>query len=64
VPAADPVRTGRRAGAVAQASLEAATLNAIDKAGFSFSGLPKTNVYLEALRARPAWKETPKLPMP
>ena len=41
----------------------APTLNAVEKAGFSFSRLPKTSAYLEALRARPAWKDTPKLPM-
>jgi GSH-dependent disulfide-bond oxidoreductase len=38
-------------------------LNVLDKAGFSFSGYPKVALYLDALRARPAWKAIPKLPM-
>jgi GST-like protein len=38
-------------------------LNVIEKAGFSFAGLPKVQAYLDTCRARPAWKETPKLPM-
>jgi len=38
-------------------------LNVIEKAGFSFAGFPKVLAYLDACRARPAWKETPKLPM-
>lgn len=37
-------------------------LNAIEKADFSFSEFPKVQTYLEAIRARSAWKETPKLP--
>jgi GST-like protein len=37
-------------------------LNVIEKAGFSFAPFPKTKAYLDALRARPAWRETPKLP--
>jgi glutathione S-transferase len=37
-------------------------LNVLDKSSFSFAGLPKTAGYLDALRARPAWKSTPKLP--
>ena len=37
-------------------------LNAIEKAGFSFGAFPKVGAYLEALRSRPAWQETPKLP--
>ena len=37
-------------------------LNVIEKAQFSFANFPKVGAYLEALRARPAWKETPKLP--
>ena len=37
-------------------------LNVIEKAGFSFSQFPKVTAYLEALRDRPAWKETPRLP--
>lgn len=38
-------------------------LNVADKAGFSFAELPRTGAYLDACRARPAWKATPKLPM-
>lgn len=37
-------------------------LNVIEKAGFSFAGFPRVGAYLDAIRARPAWKETPKLP--
>ena len=37
-------------------------LNVIEKAGFSFGDFPKVRAYLDAVRARPAWKETPKLP--
>jgi glutathione S-transferase len=37
-------------------------LNVIEKAGFSFAAFPNVSAYLEACRARPAWKETPKLP--
>jgi GSH-dependent disulfide-bond oxidoreductase len=37
-------------------------LNAADKAGFGFAALPKSAAYLDAMRARPAWKATPKLP--
>jgi glutathione S-transferase len=38
-------------------------LNVIDKAGFGFAEFPQTAAYLDRLRARPAWKATPKLPM-
>jgi glutathione S-transferase len=38
-------------------------LNVREKAQFSFADFPKVKAYLDALRARPAWKETPKLPM-
>jgi glutathione S-transferase len=38
-------------------------LNVIEKAGFGFSELPRVSAYLEALRSRQAWKDTPKLPM-
>ena len=38
-------------------------LNVVEKAGFSFGAFPKTSAYLDAIRARSAWKETPKLPM-
>ena len=37
-------------------------LNVIEKAGFSFAEFPRVTAYLDAVRARPAWKETPKLP--
>ena len=37
-------------------------LNVIEKAGFSLAAYPKVSAYLDACRARPAWKETPKLP--
>ncbi|HKD67532.1 MAG TPA: glutathione S-transferase family protein [Candidatus Binataceae bacterium] len=38
------------------------TFNAIDKTGFSFAGFPHVRAYLGAIRSRPAWQETPKLP--
>jgi glutathione S-transferase len=38
-------------------------LNVIEKAQFSFADFPKVKAYLDAVRARPAWKETPKLPV-
>jgi glutathione S-transferase len=37
-------------------------LNVIEKAGFSLGGFPSASAYLNACRARPAWRETPKLP--
>jgi len=37
-------------------------LNVIEKAGFSFAGFPKVNAYLNAIRSRRAWQETPRLP--
>ena len=37
-------------------------LNVVEKAGFSFAGFPKVGAYLAGIRARPAWKATPKLP--
>jgi len=37
-------------------------LNVIEKAGFSFGQFPKVRAYLDEIRSRPAWKETPKLP--
>src|SRR5499433_1083222 len=40
----------------------APVLNAIEKAGFNFGAFPKVGAYLETLRSRPAWQETPKLP--
>jgi GST-like protein len=38
-------------------------LNVIEEAGFRIAGFPKVQAYLHACRARPAWKEIPKLPM-
>ena len=38
------------------------TLNVLDKAGFTFGDFPKVRAYLEAIRSRRAWQETPKLP--
>jgi glutathione S-transferase len=38
-------------------------LNVLEKAGFSYRDYPKVGAYLDAIRARPAWKATPKLPM-
>lgn len=37
-------------------------LNAVEKAGLSFGDFPKVRAYLDAVRSRPAWQETPKLP--
>lgn len=37
-------------------------LNVIEKARFSFAEFPRVSAYLDAARARPAWKDTPKLP--
>ena len=37
-------------------------LNVLEKAGFSFGPFPKVAAYLEEIRERGAWKETPKLP--
>ena len=38
------------------------TLNALEKADVSLADFPKTRAYLEAIRERPAWKDTPKVP--
>jgi len=38
------------------------TLNVIEKAGLSYDPFPKTRAYLDAIRARPAYKETPRVP--
>ncbi|MGO9604242.1 MAG: glutathione S-transferase family protein [Candidatus Binataceae bacterium] len=38
------------------------TFNVLDKAGFSFGDFPYVRAYLDAIRSRTAWKETPKLP--
>jgi glutathione S-transferase len=37
-------------------------LNVVEKAGFSYDAFPKVRAWLQAIRARPAWNETPKLP--
>ena len=37
-------------------------LNVIEKAGFSYGDFPKLRGYLEAIRGRRAWQQTPKLP--
>ncbi len=37
-------------------------LNVIEKAGFSLAEFRRVSAYLDTIRARPAWKETPKLP--
>jgi len=37
-------------------------LSVIDKAGFSLSRYPSVQRYLDEIRSRAAWKETPKLP--
>jgi len=37
-------------------------LNVLDKAGFKLGEFPRVAAYMEAIRSRPAWKETPKLP--
>jgi glutathione S-transferase len=37
-------------------------LNVAEKAGFGFAEFPRTAAYLDACRARPAWRDTPKLP--
>jgi len=38
-------------------------LNVVEKAGFSFAEFPRVSAYLESLRSRQTWKDTPKLPM-
>ena len=37
-------------------------LNITEKAGFSFEEFPNVRAYMEAIRSRSAWQETPKLP--
>ena len=37
-------------------------LHVLEKAGFNFGEFPKVRAYMDAVRARPAWQETPKLP--
>ena len=38
------------------------TLNVLDKAGVSLAQFPQVRAYLDAIRVRRAWQETPKLP--
>ena len=38
------------------------TFNVLERAGFSYAEYPKIGAYVEAIRARPAWQQTPKLP--
>jgi len=38
-------------------------LNVVEKAGFSFGDFPRVSAYLETMRSRQTWKDTPKLPM-
>jgi glutathione S-transferase len=38
------------------------TLNVIEKAGFKFDEFPRVRAYLEAIRSRRSWQDTPKLP--
>jgi glutathione S-transferase len=38
------------------------TFNVLEKAGFSLAEFPGIRAYLEAIRSRRAWQETPKLP--
>jgi glutathione S-transferase len=37
-------------------------LNITEKAGFGYEEFPKVRAYMDAIRSRPAWQETPKLP--
>ena len=37
-------------------------LNVTEKAGFSYEEFPKVRVYMDAIRSRPAWQQTSKLP--
>jgi glutathione S-transferase len=37
--------------------------NVIEKAGFSLGEFPRASAYLDAMRSRQTWKDTPKLPM-
>ena len=38
-------------------------LNVIEKAGFSFAEFSRVSAYLDAMRSRQTWKDTPKLSM-
>jgi glutathione S-transferase len=37
-------------------------LHVLEKAGFTFDDFPKVRAYMDRIRSRPAWQETPKLP--
>jgi glutathione S-transferase len=37
-------------------------LNVTEKAGFNYEEFPKVRAYMDAIRSRPAWQKTPKLP--
>jgi glutathione S-transferase len=37
-------------------------LNITEKAGFIFEEFPKVRAYMDAIRSRPAWQKTLKLP--
>ncbi len=38
--------------------------NITEKAGFGFEEFPKVRAYMDAIRSRPSWQQTPKLPGP
>ena len=38
------------------------SLTSLKKAGFSYEEFPKVRAYMDAIRSRPAWQKTPKLP--
>ena len=40
----------------------APVINVTEKAGFSFEEFPKVRAYMDAIRSRPGWQKTPKLP--
>jgi len=37
-------------------------LDITEKAGFNFEEFPKVRAYVDAIRSRPAWQQTTKLP--
>jgi glutathione S-transferase len=61
VPAADEGATAPRREILVDCAY-CPIFNVIEKAGFNLAGFPKVSAYLDTIRARPAWKETPKLP--
>jgi glutathione S-transferase len=38
-------------------------LNVVEKAGFGLGEFPRVSAYLDTMRSRQTWKDTPKLPM-